>query len=197
MRGHSLFTTAFVLLTAAGTSWGSDAWILKDLHSKQHAPFAAKQTKAIVLVFVATDCPIANYYQPTLAKLTTDYMEQHVPFFLLHADPDAKSDAMIKHAKEFKTKAPVVWDRDQTFAKRVDARKTPEAFLIDRKGKTLYRGRINDLYADYGKRRKAARTHDLKDALDAFLSGQAIKNAATQAIGCHIPYPKKKQTAAP
>ena len=86
---------------------------------------------------------------------------------------DSRQDA--KHAKEFKTKAPVVLDSDQKIAKRVDARVTPEAFVINRKGKTVYRGRINDLYEDFGKRRRTPSKHDLKDALDALLAGKKIE----------------------
>ena len=192
MGSRTIFTSALILLACVAPSFAAGDWKFEDVHAKQHDPFANKDTKAIVLIFVTTDCPIANYYQPTLSKLTEEYAEKDVRFFLLHSDRDTKLEAAIKHAKEFKTKAPVILDRKQTIARRVDARRTPEAFLINREGKTLYRGRINDLYADYGKRRRVARTNDLKDAVDAFLAGKKIENSVTKAIGCYIPYPKKK-----
>ena len=64
---------------------------------------------------------------------------------------------------------------------------TPEAFLIDVRGDVLYRGRINDLYADYGKRRAAPRTHDLRDAIAALLEGREVDVAKTKPVGCYIP----------
>ena len=166
------------------------AWKFRDLLGNDHDPFQADGAKAIVVVFVTTDCPIANYYQPTLSRMTDEYAPQGVPFFLCHSDPDIEQEAAIKHAEEFKTKATVILDGNQAIAKRLDAKVTPEAFLVDRVGKTLYRGRINDLYADYGKRRSAPRTNDLTDAIDALLAGEPIATAKTKAIGCYIPYPK-------
>lgn len=195
MQRCLFFIVAFELLATGVPAHAEPKWKFEDIHSKLHDPFGDKETRAIVLVFIATDCPIANYYQPTLSRLTEEYAKKQVRFFLVHSDPDTRLDEIIEHKKEFKMKAPVVRDGDLEIAKRVDARRTPEAFLIDPKGKTLYRGRINDLYADYGKRRGAVREHDLRNALDAFLAGREIKQAKTTAVGCYIPYPKKQPSS--
>ena len=48
---------------------------------------------------------------------------------------------------------------------------SPEAAVFAADGSIKYRGRINDLYVDLGKKRNAATTHDLRDALDAVLAG--------------------------
>ena len=53
-------------------------------------------------------------------------------------------------------------------------------------GKLVYRGRINDLYTGFGDRRNAASEHNLRDALDAVLSGKPVKVSRTEAIGCLI-----------
>ena len=192
MRSQAFFLVVFSIAAQISVVNGADIWEFEDIHTKAHQPFADKETKAIVLVFITTDCPIANYYQPTLSRLAETYAKKDVPFFLVHADRSIKRVEAIEHAKEFRTKAPVILDSKQEIAKHVDARRTPEAFLINREGKTLYSGRINDLYADYGKRRRTAQTHDLRDAIDAFLAGREIEKAKTVAIGCYIPYPKKK-----
>ena len=167
-------------------------WKFEDTQSKVHNPFDDEKTKAVVLVFVTTDCPIANYYQPTLTTLTKQFAKKGIPFFQLHADPEAKVDVLRKHADEYKIAAPVIHDRDQVFAKRVGARVTPEAFLISRKGEIVYRGRIDDLYADFGKRRRVPRNHDLRDAIEHFVDGKDIKKSKTRAVGCYIPYRTRK-----
>ena len=59
--------------------------------------------------------------------------------------------------------------------------------FVSGKSGVLYRGRIDDLYADLGKKRRQARTRDLRAALDAVLSGRAVKNPTTTAVGCYIP----------
>ena len=50
----------------------------------------------------------------------------------------------------------------------------------------FYRGRIDDTYFGYGKRRFAATHHDLRDALEAVLSGKPVHERTTEAIGCFI-----------
>lgn len=167
-------------------------WRFTDIHGTAHDPFADPNTKGMVLVFITTDCPIANYYQPTLSRMTDEFSVKDIPFFLCHSDPDTKIETAAQHAKDFQIKAVVLMDSNQAIAKHVEAKMTPEAFLINREGKTVYRGRINDLYADYGKRRAAPKTHDLLDAIESFLAGEPMKTSVTRAVGCYIPYPKQQ-----
>jgi hypothetical protein len=49
----------------------------------------------------------------------------------------------------------------------------------------LYRGRIDNLYADLNQRRAEATEHDLRDALDAIVDGRPIKSQPPP-IGCAI-----------
>jgi hypothetical protein len=67
----------------------------------------------------------------------------------------------------------------------------PEVAVLGPDGKVLYRGRIDDLYVTYGKRRPAPTQHDLRDALDALLAGKAIAAPTAKVIGCYLPEPKK------
>ena len=84
--------------------------------------------------------------------------------------------------------APAVLDHNQQVAQSLRAKVTPEAFVIDRQGKTHYQGRIDDLYADFGKRRRTPKIHDLKNALQALVAGKKIEQPMTNAIGCYISY---------
>ena len=73
----------------------------------------------------------------------------------------------------------------QTLRERIIAVPQDAVFLPD--GRQVYRGRINDLYVDYGKARFAPTTHDLRDVLELIARGQAVQMRTTVAIGCHIP----------
>jgi len=53
-------------------------------------------------------------------------------------------------------------------------------------GKTLYQGRINDLYLGPTKRQREVKTHDLRDALTAIREGKPVANPRTEAMGCGI-----------
>jgi hypothetical protein len=64
---------------------------------------------------------------------------------------------------------------------------SPEAALLTPSGEIVYRGRIDDRVADFGKRRVQPTRRDLRLALDAFLKGKPIPARRTKAIGCYIP----------
>jgi hypothetical protein len=55
------------------------------------------------------------------------------------------------------------------------------------KRELLYRGRIDDRYVDFGKRRPEPMTHDLREALEAILAGRPVARPRTEPIGCDIP----------
>jgi hypothetical protein len=48
----------------------------------------------------------------------------------------------------------------------------------------LYRGRIDDRYAELGRERPTPTTHDLEDALKAAIAGKPVAVKETRAVGC-------------
>jgi len=63
----------------------------------------------------------------------------------------------------------------------------PEAVVVLADGSIAYRGRIDNFYADYGKPRRMATEHNLRDALDAVLARKAVERPSTTPVGCFIP----------
>ena len=66
------------------------------------------------------------------------------------------------------------------------AQVTPEAAVVLADRRLVYRGRINDLWIDFGKSRTAPTKHDLADALRAVLDGKAVSEPVTKSVGCYI-----------
>lgn len=185
----ALLLTLHAVASAAAPSDGANApWSLTDLAGQTHQPFDEPTTRAIALVFITPDCPIANYYQPTLRKLGDEFAERGIPLFMIHSDPDVTADAAERHVAKFKIAAPVILDHDQSIARRVDAKITPEAIIVDRDGEILYRGRIDNFYEALGRKRRAATEHDFHNALAAVADGRPVANPVTKALGCHIPF---------
>ena len=175
--------------TSAVQNTKAEEWSFQLLDGSVLTPFHETETIAIVLVFTATDCPIANTYQPILANLQQRYTSQGVQFIQVHPDRDANASKIERHAKEFQTTAPIVLDRDLELARRVSAEVTPEVFLIERgNSKPAYRGAIDNQYAGFGKKRPSADSHFLADAIKSLLSDQPVTVARTKPIGCFISY---------
>ena len=174
------------LLALAGEKTPPAAERLVDITGTVHQPAAAGNTTAVVFVYVDTTCPIANFYQPTLRRLARKFEPRGVRFFQIHPDPDGRKDSLARHAREFNVISPVILDDKQQHARRHQAKVTPEAHVYLPDGTRVYRGRIDDTYATYGKRRPRPTTHDLEEALIATLSGKKVATPVTQAVGCQI-----------
>ena len=96
-----------------------------------------------------------------------------------------RADA-VKFRDEFKIKFPVLFDASGELAETLQPTHVPEAFVLDTDSEVVYRGRIDDRYAELGKKRPEPTTHDLADALAAAAAGQKIEVAETTTIGCPI-----------
>ena len=159
---------------------------LADINGQVHSPLHATNRAATVVIFTLPDCPIANAFAPEIIRLVADYAARGVGFYLAHADRALTEDEARKHAAEFAFPCPVLLDAQHALVRALGATKTPQAFVVSANGKTVYRGRINNLFADYGQRRQTVTQHDLRDALDAVLAGKPVARPTTEAIGCHI-----------
>jgi len=150
-----------------------------------------KTVKVAVLVFVTTDCPVANRYAPELERIRAEFAKEGVTLTLVHVDPDLTEKAARDHAEKYSLLAPVVIDRTHRLVAATGASVTPEAVVVDAAGRIRYRGRINDQFTDFGSSRKAPSTHDLRDAIRAVLEGRKIAQPETTPVGCFIPKLKR------
>lgn len=141
---------------------------------------------ASVMIFIATDCPIANSYAPEINRIYQDYSEKGIAIQLVYPDTELQEEDLVKHVAEYRLKLPTTIDRDHTLVKRAGVSITPEVAVFDAGGKVVYRGRIDNLYADYGERRREVTERYLRDALDAMLRGEIPSVKETPAIGCLI-----------
>ncbi len=164
---------------------------LRDVEGRLHAPLAQAGMKATVCFFVLPDCPISNAYAPEIRRIGADYKAKKIATFVVHADPDVTAERAKKHAQEYGLTCPVLLDPAHRLVKHTGATIAPEAVVLAPDGKVLYRGRIDNWYVDYGKRRAAPTQRDLRNALDAVLQGKRVPVAATKAIGCDLPEPKR------
>jgi peroxiredoxin len=144
-----------------------------------------KQVRAIV--FLSTECPISNGYIRSLNDLHAKYAETHtVDFFGVVADPTVTRDHAVKHFGEYKARFPILVDASGLLAEALKPSHVPEAFVLDRDGKLVYRGAIDNSWEAIGRRRPMAEKQFLVDAIDACVSGKPIPVAETKPIGCLI-----------
>jgi hypothetical protein len=142
----------------------------------------------IVLIFIGHDCPISNAYSKEIVRLGRAFAAKNVSVCVVYADADLGADAARRHAKDYGFTCPALLDPKLTLARAVGATIKPEAVVLSPRGELMYRGRINDRYVDFGKRREQVTRHDLQDAVEAVLAGRPVPTPRAPAIGCDIDF---------
>ncbi|HXI94322.1 MAG TPA: redoxin domain-containing protein [Blastocatellia bacterium] len=160
---------------------------LPDLDGRQIEPLRAKDAKAIVFIFIRTDCPLSNRYAPEVRRLHDRFAKSGVRFWLVYPDPDESGEIIRKHIKEYEYRLSALRDPQHKLVKITGAQVTPEAAVFLPGGRMVYRGRIDDRYVVLGKARPVPTTRDLEQVLEAILEGKQVTNKTTAAIGCFIP----------
>jgi peroxiredoxin/mono/diheme cytochrome c family protein len=163
---------------------------LPDVHRRPRSLAKFKDKKAFVVVFLGTECPLANLYVPTLIKLHDEYAAKGVQFLAVNANPQDRFVNVSAHSQERNVPFPVLKDFDQRVADAFGAKRTPEAFLLDAKRVIRYHGRIDDQYGVGYQREKPTR-RDLQSALEELLAGKPITTPTTEVSGCLITRLKK------
>ena len=158
---------------------------LPDLEGKPVAALDAGERKAAVIFFVSPYCPTSNTFGPEMNAIVKDFGADFV-FRFVHSDTTVSESDRKQHAKMMEITVPVLNDAGQKLAKQLGAKTTPEVVVVSSGGKTLYQGRINDLYLGPTKRQREVKTHDLRDALTAIREGKPVANPRTEAMGCGI-----------
>jgi len=173
----------------------SDGLQVRSIDGRAFALFAPKGPASAVF-FIATDCPISNWYAPTIQQVCRDYAARGVDCTLVYEDLDlgaapAALDTDVRtHLREYRYGSMTATiDRTRVAAKRARATITPSVVLVDRAGAIRYRDRIDNAYADLGKPRQHVTSHDLRVSLDAVLAGRSVPTPETEALGCYIADP--------
>jgi peroxiredoxin len=160
---------------------------LPDLDGRQIEPLRARDAKAVVFIFIRTDCPISNRYAPEVRRLHEKFASSGVRFWLVYLDPDESTQVIRNHIKEYEYRLSALRDKGHKLVKMTGVQVTPEAAVFSPTGRMVYRGRIDDWYVAFGKARPSPTTRDLEQVLEAMLEGKQVTSRTTVAIGCFIP----------
>jgi peroxiredoxin len=139
----------------------------------------------IVLVFTSVDCPLVQRYMPTLNRLEQEFRDRGVQFLSVNVGADDSIMLMAEQAIRFEATFPFVKDFGAACAAILGVTRTPQVVVLDTNRVLRYRGRIDDRYRLSGTQPDATR-HDLREALEAVLTAQAVVTLETPVDGCLI-----------
>ncbi|AXC14330.1 hypothetical protein ACPOL_5074 [Acidisarcina polymorpha] len=151
---------------------------------------------AVVLFFIATDCPISNRYSPELRRLAAEFAGRPIAFWLVYPNAGETGEGVLRHRASFggsvdPFQGHVLLHPSAELMAITHATITPQAMVLvpekaGAKLKLVYSGRIDDRYLDIGRERPQATRHDLELAIRAVLDDQPVSPAGGPPVGCGI-----------
>ena len=155
---------------------------LKDAEGTEFTLYKLSEEKPVtVVIFLATQCPIATDYAERIIALVKAYDKKNVQFIGINSNKQEKVEEILAYTKKHGFEFPVLKDPENKIADYFGARRTPEVFLLDVKRILRYAGAIDNSPKEPTK-------HYLKAALDLVIAGKDLPKASkkTRAIGCTI-----------
>jgi len=153
---------------------------------------AAPGSEAIVLFFVASDCPISNRYIPELRRLEKSFAAQRVSFWFVYPNVGETPEGVRQHETAYGPEANILLDPHHQLVDLTHVTVTPEsAILVPEHAdaetlRTVYHGRIDDRYLQIGRERPSATQHDLERAIADVLQHRSVQQPDGPAVGCGI-----------
>jgi peroxiredoxin len=160
-------------------------FILPDWHGRPRTLSEWADSKAVVIIFLGTACPLCKLYGPRLADLAEEFGPRGVAFVGIDANDQDGLTEIATYVARHKVPFPILTDSGGAVADRMGARRTPEAFVLDETRTVRYWGRIDDQYGIGVQRAGPARRH-VAAALDELLAGHPVSRPAIRPVGCRI-----------
>ncbi len=143
--------------------------------------------KGLLLFFTCNHCPYAKAVWPRLLDLSRQFKSRGINAVAVNPNinPDYPEDApevMKQKVVEWGIDIPYLVDASQEVARSFKAQCTPDIYLFDSQKRLVYHGRVDDNWQEPSK----VTAHELREAMEALVSGQAIRSEQHPTIGCSI-----------
>jgi hypothetical protein len=141
---------------------------LYDYNNKIHSLNDFTTKNGIVILFIATKCPVSNAYNSRMAELFND-LGSKFSFIGINSNKQEDIPNIKEHAIENNLDFVILKDSNNVIADRFEASFTPEVYVLNNQFEQLYHGRIDDSRRESGVKEK-----DLRNALSEILSGKEV-----------------------
>jgi peroxiredoxin len=154
---------------------------LSDTSGKEQTLSSLKGKNGTVLIFISTQCPVVRDYIERIEKLAVDYRGRGVNVVGIYPNATETMDDIKAQVAANNLTFPVMKDKGNKVADQLGAERTPEVFFLDAASKLVYHGRI-----DNHRNISLVNANDLRDAIEATLSGKPVVKTEASAFGCTI-----------
>jgi thiol-disulfide isomerase/thioredoxin len=186
------------------TGAAAPAFSLPGVDGKTYTLNSFKESKILVIIFMANHCPTAQAYEERIIKLYQDFHPKGVAIVQVspnnppavcleeigYSDLGDSFEEMKIRAADKKYPMPYLYDGDkQEMAKAYGPTTTPHVFIFDSQRKLRFCGRIDEMENPYEK----ALQPDTRNAINALLEGKPVPVERTKTFGCSIKWASKAE----
>lgn len=142
--------------------------------------------KIVVLEWTNPGCPFVqrHYKANTMTALASQYKAQDVVWLAVNSTHDVTDAENLAWVKQNNLQYPVLNDASGAVGHAYNAKSTPDMFIIDKTGKLVYSGAIdNDPQGD-----KSDKLNYVSKALDELLASKPVSVPETKSYGCSVHY---------
>ncbi len=141
-----------------------------------------------VVMFICNHCPFVKHVNAGIVALARDYKGKGIGFVAISSNdvenyPQDSPELMKENALQEGFTFPYLYDESQEVATAYDAACTPDFYLFDAELQLVYRGQLDDSRPENG---IAVTATDMRNALDAVISGKQVDSHQKPSIGCNI-----------
>ncbi len=154
---------------------------LPDTSGKEHSFNDLKGKNGAVIVFLSAQCPVVKAYNERINQIAADYQAKGINFIGINSNATESLDWVKSDAAEVGYKFPLLIDKGNVLADKLDAQVTPEVYFFDANNTLVYHGAI-----DNDRSGKNIGSNYLRTAFDSSLAGQKIEKNRINAFGCSI-----------
>jgi len=167
---------------------------LVDSNGKEHS-LSSFEGKTVVLEWINYDCPFVkkHYDSKNMQNLQSKYAENDVVWLAICSSNKGKqghfsNDEINRRSKSHEAKfTAYLIDESGKVGKMYGAKTTPHMYIIDRTGKLVYAGGIDDKATTDVKDIKGAKNY-VSLALDELLNGKSVSIQSSTPYGCSVKY---------
>lgn len=136
-----------------------------------------------MIVFMAPECPICQYYTPLLKSFSAYPEFKKNDFLLAFTTGDSLKVAAFE--RKYQTGWKAIWGEEaKKLAQQHKASVTPELAVLNVQQRLLYRGRLSDAYVAPGRKRLHVGKSEIDTLFQAYRAQLPKSIAPRPAIGC-------------
>jgi peroxiredoxin len=160
---------------------------MKDVSGKEISLKDAMKKNGLLVMFSCNTCPYVIKNQERTNEISEFALKNNIGVVLVNSNEAYRNgedsyDAMKKYAKDQKYNWHYVVDANSEVADAFGAKKTPENYLFNSKGKLVYHGAIDD---NPSEPESVQRKH-LREAISELVNGKEISVKTSKSVGCTI-----------